>query len=69
MIVTANERDGQLIEEEERHCVPSVSVESRLTRVTLYGWMLLNVIWPLLGGICWRHTRVCTNRLTRHTGK
>lgn len=46
-----------------------IGVERRLTRVTLDGWILLNVIWLVLGGICWRHTTVCTNRLARHTGK
>lgn len=69
VVVTANERDCKLIQEEKCHPVTAGSVKSRLTRVTLDGWRILQLVWLVLGGICWWHTTLYTSVLIRQTGK
>ena len=68
MFITANNREGELIQEKERHRVTTCGVESRLARITRDRRMTKGVFRLLLRGICWRHV-MARFGLTRYTGK
>jgi hypothetical protein len=69
VFITSNKGECELIHEKEGQCVTFVRVESRLARITLDRRMTMEVVRLLLGGICWRHTEVCSLEFSWHTGK
>lgn len=56
MVVTADERNRELIQEEVRHRVVADVVECRFACLTLDRWIAIDVLWLLAGGICRSHS-------------
>jgi hypothetical protein len=61
VVSATDDRDGELIQKQERDAVAVAAVESSLTVLALDRWMALDVVGSLLGGIYWRHTEMYTN--------